>query len=362
MYDGSGGLKNVPGSKEDVFQNQDISLIQKRRLMRFLTFAVGDFEQSPELQDRHDFPFTVFLETVFNLDRELIDIITYALAYSDKGRGMRHHHCPSVPSIERRSDSTLTILHRIRRYLRSAGRYGPSPFLVGHYGGIGEISQGFCRAAAVNGAVYILGRRIASISAAETPNKSLDNESPESDPSKKYHQYSVTLEDTPGPLRAHVIIGTNPYLSSQFLNRLRYSPFSPDLKATYKANPIARCIAIVENPISMSFPPKGGFREDENEDSEQEGNAPNTKDKVDTAVLVLPQGSVDGGSSKFSAVALMTGEGTLSTPKGKCKRNSDFDRFLFDRQRQTSYTLAFLWKTKWPMIPRKSSNLILTLF
>lgn len=92
MYDGSGGLKNVPGSKEDVFKNQDISLIQKRRLMRFLTFAIGDFEQSSELQDKHDLPFTVFLETVFHLDKELVDIITYALAYSNKEAGA-HRHC-----------------------------------------------------------------------------------------------------------------------------------------------------------------------------------------------------------------------------------------------------------------------------
>jgi RAB protein geranylgeranyltransferase component A len=91
VYDGSGGLKNVPGSKEDVFKNQDISLIQKRRLMRFLTFVAGDFEQSPELQHRHDLPFAVFLETVFNLDKELVDIITYALAYSDKDRGGRYY-------------------------------------------------------------------------------------------------------------------------------------------------------------------------------------------------------------------------------------------------------------------------------
>ncbi|KAF7776099.1 hypothetical protein Agabi119p4_4492 [Agaricus bisporus var. burnettii] len=298
VYDGSGGLKNVPGSKEDVFKNQDISLIQKRRLMRFLTFAIGDFEQSSELQDKHDLPFTVFLETVFHLDKELVDVITYALAYSNK-----------------EADSISTILHRIRRYLRSAGRYGPSPFLVGHYGGIGEITQGFCRAAAVNGAVYILGKKIISINAAETLNQSINEESPESDLSKNHPQYSVTLEDIPGPLRTDVIIGTNPYVSNQFLSRRQYSPLSSDLKAAYKANPIARCIAIIESPISMSFPSKVG--EDDNEDSEQEENARNTNGKVDTAVLVLPQGSVSGGSSKFSAVALMTGEGTLSTPKGK---------------------------------------------
>src|SRR5260221_11941563 len=54
------------------------------------------------------------------------------------------------------ADATLQALTRLRRYLRSSGRYGASPFLVGHYGGLGEIAQGFCRVSAVNGGLYIL--------------------------------------------------------------------------------------------------------------------------------------------------------------------------------------------------------------
>lgn len=100
VYDGAGGFKSVPGSKEDVFKNKDISLIQKRRLMRFLTFAVGDFEQSTELQGKHDLPFTEFLETVFSLSKELIAVIAYALAYSSNLTGMLHCSCRFAPAIE----------------------------------------------------------------------------------------------------------------------------------------------------------------------------------------------------------------------------------------------------------------------
>jgi GDP dissociation inhibitor len=42
-------------------------------------------------------------------------------------------------------DPTLPALKRLRGFLRSAGRYGNSPFLIGHYGGLGELAQGFCR-------------------------------------------------------------------------------------------------------------------------------------------------------------------------------------------------------------------------
>src|SRR6266576_1181339 len=66
-------------------------------------------------------------------------------------------------------EPTLPALSRLRKYMRAAGRYGPSPFLVGHYGGTGEIAQGFCRAAAVSGAIYILGRHILSISGCPPP-------------------------------------------------------------------------------------------------------------------------------------------------------------------------------------------------
>ncbi|KAF9452027.1 FAD/NAD(P)-binding domain-containing protein [Macrolepiota fuliginosa MF-IS2] len=310
VYDGAGGLKNVPGSKEDVFKNQDIGLVQKRRLMRFLTFAVGDYEQSAQLQGKHDMPFTKFLETVFSLSEELISVITYALAYSSKP-----------------TDPTKLVLPRIQRYLRSVGRYGPSPFLVGHYGGVGEISQGFCRAAAVNGAVYILGRNVVSITATSTtPATAGDTENTEPHPEKP-HRYSVVLEDIPEPLHAHVILGPTSHVPVQLPSDTRYIPVSPSFQAAYAPTAIARCVAILEHPIKLHPPPQaGGNKEDDygddddadsNEDHPEEETSSTVK-ILDTAVLVFPPGSLVDGFSASSAVVLMTGEGALSTPKGKC--------------------------------------------
>ena len=37
-------VQRVPGSKEEVFKDKSVSLIEKRRLMKFLMFAAGDFE------------------------------------------------------------------------------------------------------------------------------------------------------------------------------------------------------------------------------------------------------------------------------------------------------------------------------
>lgn len=39
-----GAVRRVPGSKEQVFKDKDISLQEKRKLMKFLMFAVREFE------------------------------------------------------------------------------------------------------------------------------------------------------------------------------------------------------------------------------------------------------------------------------------------------------------------------------
>ena len=41
---GKGKAVRVPGSKEEVFKDKSVSLVDKRRLMRFLMFVGGDFE------------------------------------------------------------------------------------------------------------------------------------------------------------------------------------------------------------------------------------------------------------------------------------------------------------------------------
>lgn len=43
-------LKRVPSSKEDVFKDRSLSLLDKRKLMKFLMFAASDAENPPELE------------------------------------------------------------------------------------------------------------------------------------------------------------------------------------------------------------------------------------------------------------------------------------------------------------------------
>lgn len=209
-------------------------------------------------------------------------------------------------------EPTLPVLLRLRRYLRSAGRYGSSPFLIGHYGCIGEIAQGFCRAAAVHGAVYILGRQIKSI--AHTPNgqgaQEIDN--PSESTSFKYH---VEIDEVPDTLECNLLISSPSYIPEALkFNSFQLSPAHDE--ALSDIGCIARCIAIIDQGLTLrsSQEPEAEIPDPAATDGEQFATKP-----LDTGILVFPPSSIPGGSSTYSATGLITGEGSLSTPEGKCK-------------------------------------------
>jgi Rab proteins geranylgeranyltransferase component A len=309
VCDLNGKVKTVPGSKEDVFKDKSISLLDKRRLMRFLVFASaeGDLADKEELRGKGDMPFIEFLKTTFSLNPEISETIAYAMSFC------------ILPS-----DETLPALHRLRRYLRSSGRYGSSPFLVGHYGSSGEIAQGFCRSAAVAGGVYILGKSISSIT------RTNNSES---------RTYSITLSDFPESITCNLIISSE--------NRLPSAPVFQDAEAERKkakeirsrfpfpteskaeaglggdneaveveqevdAIAIVRCICIIDQPLS--FAPTSSSSESGSEETEAEGSAASPP-TLDTGILVFPPASP--GSSAAAVTALIAGEGTMSVPRGK---------------------------------------------
>ncbi|KAK0469548.1 GDP dissociation inhibitor-domain-containing protein [Desarmillaria tabescens] len=265
IYDASSGtVKGVPGSKEDVFKNKDISLVDKRRLMRFLMFASGEFEGKPELEGREEMAFGEFLKTAFMLNDETVAAILYALAFCFTAQ-----------------DPTLYILRRLRRYLCSTGRYGSSPFLVGHYGSSGEIAQGFCRTAAVAGGVYILSRTMSSITYSDS-------------------RYTVTLNDFPEPLTCRVLISSATHLPSNLaLHQKRVAVSSLESISGYC---MARCVAIIDQPLSF-----GTKVRSTDEDTEEP--------PLDTGILVFPPNSLT--SSSAAAIAFVVGQGSLSTPKDR---------------------------------------------
>ncbi|KAG6835391.1 hypothetical protein H0H93_001916, partial [Arthromyces matolae] len=159
-------------------------------------FAGGDFENEKEFKAADQMVFSEFLSNAFSLKNELQSALVFALGFCLSATGTLHLQTP-ISAIHPPLEPTVPTLHRIRKYLRSVGRYGPLPFLVGQYGGTGEIAQGFCRAAAVCGGVYILGRRITSIT---HPLAKSTDESTSSESESSSQRFSVTMDDIPDTL------------------------------------------------------------------------------------------------------------------------------------------------------------------
>ncbi|KAL5530773.1 MRS6 [Sanghuangporus sanghuang] len=283
----SDGLKSVPGSKEEIFRSKDLSLIDKRKLMRFLMFASGEFESSSELRGKETMDFGSFLKEVFSLDTQLASVLACALAL-----------CKS------QCDTALPALGRIRRYLRSAGRYGASPFLVGQYGGLGELAQGFCRVCAVSGGTYILGRDILAF----------ESKSESSSGSEETKNLRLKLSEIPEDLTADVVISSINYLPH--LSNFPQTETEVNLSTTESHS---CCIALVDGVIPrLSSYESAQATENDSTGEPVEGSSEEIPSRpVDAALLVFPSGSLSSGKASGPVNVLINGEGTSSCPRGK---------------------------------------------
>ena len=138
-----GKIEEVPCSRSDVFGSELINVLEKRALMRFMTFC-STFEDSPEQYESFkDKPFVDFLKSR-KLTTNLQHIILNAIA--------------GVPA----NTLTLSGLKATQKFLRSLGRYGNTPFLWSLYGA-GELPQAFCRMCAVFGGIYCLRKNVKTL-------------------------------------------------------------------------------------------------------------------------------------------------------------------------------------------------------
>ncbi|XP_061103532.1 rab proteins geranylgeranyltransferase component A 1 isoform X1 [Conger conger] len=132
----NGKVEQVPCSRADVFGSKQLTVVEKRMLMKFLTFCL-DYEQHPEeYLDFTERSFWEFLQTK-KLTENLQHFILHSIAMVKPGA--------------RTGDGLRATQH----FLRSLGRYGNTPFLFPLYG-MGEIPQCFCRMCAVFGGIYCL--------------------------------------------------------------------------------------------------------------------------------------------------------------------------------------------------------------
>lgn len=138
-------FEKMSNTKQDIFTNQSLSLITKRSLMKFIKFAIDWENQQDVWENYKKESIEKFLKEQFKLEKPQIFELIFSIGL-----------CNNL------SISTPEALARIKRYLISFDVYGNFPVMYSKYGGAGEISQGFCRSAAVAGTTYKLNTRLES--------------------------------------------------------------------------------------------------------------------------------------------------------------------------------------------------------
>lgn len=139
-------MVQVPVSKADVFKTTDISLIEKRQLMKFITTITQPDEKEQQLLESHaNNPFVEYMKAK-KLTSRLITFLLYAVA-------LEPNHFSS-PSAMPTSQGVSAIL----KFMSSVGRYGGnSPWIYPLFG-LSELCQSFSRLSAIYGATFILSK------------------------------------------------------------------------------------------------------------------------------------------------------------------------------------------------------------
>ncbi|XP_053461697.1 rab proteins geranylgeranyltransferase component A 2 [Nycticebus coucang] len=136
-----GKVEQVPCSRADVFNSRELTMVEKRMLMKFLTFCL-DYEQHPdEYQAFEQCLFSEYLKTK-KLTPSLQHFILHSIAMTSES-----------------SCTTIDGLKATKNFLQCLGRFGNTPFLFPLYGQ-GEIPQCFCRMCAVFGGIYCLRHKV----------------------------------------------------------------------------------------------------------------------------------------------------------------------------------------------------------
>ncbi|XP_027288812.1 rab proteins geranylgeranyltransferase component A 1 isoform X3 [Cricetulus griseus] len=132
-----GIVEQVPCSRADVFNSKRLTMVEKRMLMKFLTFCMEYEEHPDEYKAYEETTFSEYLKT-----QKLTPNLQYFVLHS-------------IAMTPETTSSTVDGLKATKTFLRCLGRYGNTPFLFPLYGQ-GELPQCFCRMCAVFGGIYCL--------------------------------------------------------------------------------------------------------------------------------------------------------------------------------------------------------------
>ena len=154
----------VPASRSDIFKSKDLSLVEKRLMMRYLkseqdTVAAagaagdGSLRSSNEREGEANVSMLNYLKNTHKLPKKIRSIVLYGIA------DLEDDDCDSSDETFGNTQSTSAAAGRSKlyKYAKSIDRFGlgVGALLACNYGN-GELAQAFCRLAAVHGATYVL--------------------------------------------------------------------------------------------------------------------------------------------------------------------------------------------------------------
>lgn len=151
----------------------------------------------------------------------------------------------------------------------------------------------------MQGGIYVLGRPIVSVkphpaSAAEDANAPLGS-------------FGVRIHEFPDMMTSDLILASPDLLTDDLKSRAKQVA-APTTSIGAQPTSVARAVVTLDYPIAFGAAPIPA----------EEGSAEDDTDTaVDTGVIVFPPSSLAGGSSNVAVTALVTGEGSMSTPRGK---------------------------------------------
>lgn len=232
----SGSFEKVPNTREDLFDNNTLDFPAKRKLVKILRFIL-DYEHEDEKakwQQHRALPFSDFLSTVFKAPNILsAPLLALTMSTQDPDHVTTDHALP-----------------KIARHLRSVGTLGKFSALVPKYGGLDEFCQVACRACAVGGGVYVLGKGLStspgSVSIAQIPVESLS--APVADAT---NNATFTMDDS-APV-AEGVPGVKLRLEDGEAVTTRW--VVSETEPTNHANMLCKSVTIVSSSLSTLFQP-----------------------------------------------------------------------------------------------------------
>ena len=250
-------LRKIPNSREDVFADKSLNMRAKRSLISFLRAIRDSDEQSKILEEHGTESLSQYLTSQYNLAESMQSAVN-ALTLS-----------PTSPT----QTTVAYALPRIARHLASIGVFGPGfGAVIPKWGGLSELSQVACRAQAVGGGTYMLGKGIEEV-------LSTDDE------------YDLVTLDPDIQIRSKFVCG-------------RREDLPNNLDESGNRVLEARMISVVSSTLDGLFA------------STSDGGP-----KPSVAVVCFPDGSleVDGTTSASPAYLMVHSSETGECPAGQCE-------------------------------------------